>query len=484
MKSALAIICFVSLCQTAVADDWTVDDVLLAEQADYTDLSRDGKLAVWVKTQMDKQKGEAASNLFLTNLAENFTIQLTRGSDAHSEPRFSPDGRRIAFLSTRKTDEPGRPETGGPQIWLIETRGGEPWQLTTFQKGVRVFEWIDDGTLLAAADEDDGFYELHVKARKDTSMVVEDEEHAGTVRLFQIDVKGGTTRRLTENSDRIEKLAVSPDGAYVVTVHDRSLRYEYDSQIKPVTFLHDLRMSNTRQLLGTEKLVPSRIAWAPDSRGFYFSAPHSSHPTYLEETIQRLYYCDRESGRVTEVDLNWEPGLASGRYFAPTRTTDGFVALLANGVKPRAARYLHTPGGWKRDWIESPGKDNILGLQLAADGRTMVYRHSTSSVPEQWSAATLEQNRLEDVRPLTELNASWKQKTIAKTEVAHWNGARDEQVEGIVYYPHGYVPSRKYPLVTIQSSIWAAMWPSGPSRKMGREGPLAIVPIAPQIQSC
>ena len=97
------------LCPCAVfAARWSVDDVLLAERAGQFELSRDGARLVWVKSRVDKKKGRAISNLILRNLEEDYQVQLTRGNNRNSSPRFSPDGRRIAFLSNReRPEEPG-----------------------------------------------------------------------------------------------------------------------------------------------------------------------------------------------------------------------------------------------------------------------------------------------------------------------------------------------------------------------------------------
>ncbi len=452
MNLLIKTICLLLLSWPMLADKWTVDDVLFAESGSQFDISRDGKLVVWVKSQMDKEKGESASNLFLRNLTENLEIQLTRGTDNHSSPKFSPDSKRIAFLTNRK---PPQPPSGGPpaaadqaegsQVWLIDPRGGEPWSLTRFAKGVRALEWLDNDTLLLAAPEDPSLYEQKTKERKDTSQVVEDEEHAPPVRLFRFDLKTKTARRITENSDRIERLFVSADGAHAVTIHNRSLRYIYDQKIRPVTFLHDLKSGASKQLFPDGKLLPSQIAFSPDNRGFYFSAPYTTHPRYLNASIQLLYYFDLASGSATQINLDWENALAMG--FVPT--SDGFLASLANGARPRLALYRRAPQGWTRSWVESEHAGNIFSLEAALDGKTILYRYGAASVPSQWYAATLEGNALRGPRPITELNAGLKKKPLAKTELVYWKGARDEQVEGILYYPHNYKPGQKYALVVV-----------------------------------
>ncbi|MGH9813491.1 MAG: hypothetical protein ACRD4T_10200, partial [Candidatus Acidiferrales bacterium] len=90
---------------TATAEDkkpeWTVDDILLAESAGQFQISPDGKWAVWVRSAVDKEKGETASNLWLSSLSEKKELQLTRGTATHSAPRWAPDGSVISFLSTR-----------------------------------------------------------------------------------------------------------------------------------------------------------------------------------------------------------------------------------------------------------------------------------------------------------------------------------------------------------------------------------------------
>src|SRR4030042_4043206 len=80
---------------------WTPDDILSAENASQWKISPDGKWAVWVKSQMDKEKNGRVSNLFLTNLETKEEVQLTRGNETHSRPAGSRKGKRISFTSPR-----------------------------------------------------------------------------------------------------------------------------------------------------------------------------------------------------------------------------------------------------------------------------------------------------------------------------------------------------------------------------------------------
>jgi len=458
VKLLRPILVFLLASLPVMAGKWSVDDILLAERAGDAAISKDGRLVVWVQSHMDKEKGEAVSNLVLKSLADDFEVTLTRGTDNNSSPRFSPDGKRIAFLSTRKPLEAGAGGTGGPggapeggaeskgpQVWLLDIHGGEPWALTKFEKGVRALAWLDDDTLLLAAPEDPSLHDLKTKEKKDTSELIEDEENATPVRLFRFGIKSREARRLTENTDRIGRMFVSRDGTHAVTIHERSLRYIYDQKIRPVTYLHDLKTGSEKQLFADGKLLPSQVSWEPDGKGFYFSAPHTSDPVFMNATIQLVYRYDLASSSVAPVNLDWENG-ASVDLAA---TADGFITGLANGARPKLARYYRSAGGWNRSPIEGQQAGNIFSFDLGEDGKTVVYRYTTASVPSQLYGATLDGNALKNGKPVTKLNAGFSKKLLAKTELVYWNGARNEEVEGLLYYPDRYQAGKKYPLVVM-----------------------------------
>lgn len=421
---------------------WKPEDVVMTETAGQFRISPDGKWVAWVKNVPDKEKDGRVSNLFLSSMTEKKEIQLTRGTETHNQPRWSPNGELISFISTRPLPKP-KPDASKTQLWLINPFGGEPWPLTEFDRGMRAYEWIDNDTIIFSAEEDPSLYETETKKKKDATRVVDDVVHTPPVRLFRLAVKDKKVTRLTENDDWLESWAVSRDGKRAVTVHAQYLSYEWDQKIPPKVFLYDLAGGQRQQIFADGKIRPFFLRWARDNSGFYAVAPYTSHPAFYTATINLLYYYDAASGNVTQVKLDWENGLGFGLEV----TDDGFVALLAAGARFKPARFVRSVSSWTRAWIEGEHVNNLFSFALGDDGKTIAYEHSTASKPDQWYRATLEGTRITLPVQFTDLNPQLQKKTLAKTEVVQWKGALDEEVEGILYYPHNYEAGKRYPLV-------------------------------------
>src|SRR5262249_3097574 len=86
-------------------------------------------------------------------------------------------------------------------------------------------------------------------------------------------------------------------------------------------------------------------------------------------------------------------------------------------------------------------------LKVGKDGKTIVFKSSEASTPEQLYRAQLKGDDIEDVENLTDLNASFQSKPRARTEIVEWKGALDDNIQGILYYPHDYQKGKRYPLV-------------------------------------
>jgi dipeptidyl aminopeptidase/acylaminoacyl peptidase len=132
---------------------WTAEDVVYQEDAGQFRISPDGKFALWVKGTADKEKDLRVSNLYLSNLNDGKEVQLTRETDEVSQPRWSPSGEMIAYMSTHALPKP-KPDLAPTQLWLLNAAGGEPWAVTEFERGIQQFEWLDNDTVVLSAEED------------------------------------------------------------------------------------------------------------------------------------------------------------------------------------------------------------------------------------------------------------------------------------------------------------------------------------------
>ena len=131
-----------SLCANAQAPakhPMTFDDMIQLHRVSAPQVSPDGKWVAFAVATPDMQANRNASNLWLISTAGGEAVQLTQ-SGHDSAPAWSPDGKTLAFLSSRD---------GNSQVYLLSMSGGEPRKLTILSTGADLFQWSPDGKTLA-----------------------------------------------------------------------------------------------------------------------------------------------------------------------------------------------------------------------------------------------------------------------------------------------------------------------------------------------
>lgn len=135
----------------------TAEDFMNLEVFSDPQITPDGQAYTYVSTTVNEEK-EYESHLFLQKLDGSPVKQWTYGHEKNSHLRFSPDGNQAVFQSSR---------SGLPQLWVLNTDGGEAKQLTTFKHGAGNPHWSKDGKYIiftASLEADDD-----VKKQKEQS---------------------------------------------------------------------------------------------------------------------------------------------------------------------------------------------------------------------------------------------------------------------------------------------------------------------------
>lgn len=443
-------------------DPWTVEDLLKGETVRQIELTPDGKLAIWNVQGLQKvgKEEKRISHLWARSLESRKAEpwQLTRGDADVLGFRVSPDGKSLAFLSARPI--PGAENVNGPQIWLLPLAGGgEARPVSSFDRGVEEFDFIDDRTFLVRRPESKSALESEREKGADAATAVSDPLDNPPQRLFKLTLDGKSTR-LSRNADWISGQAISPDGKKALVTVAQSLDFEFNAKVAPKTYLVDLREGKEGEwqeiLVGT-RILPQTIHFSPDSQSVYFSDAESSHALYETASITQLYRHDLRSGRTEKLDLQWPRGLAdsqspflvlpTGRAPQAGARGEDLLVLLADGVRFRAARLESAAKGLAMRRLEGGRAGKIERFVVSRDGKTMLFQSSSLNEPVQLYAARLEGSQLRDEQQVSDLNSFYKDKDKGRYEVLRFKGALGEEVEGLLLYPFGYREGEKHPLV-------------------------------------
>ena len=413
---------------------WTIEHLVHFETAVEPTLSPDGRRVVWVRRRVATVDGteRTVSNLWETRLGAE-PRQLTRGEATVSNPRFSPDGDTIGFLSNRPLPGHAEPAPGKVQLWLLPAHGGEAHPATRGRRPVLAFAFRDNGRVVLRMSEAPSLWEREREAERDTSKVVDDPHRTPPIRLYELTLASGEIRPLTANRDWIRHFAVSPDGRYVVATADRSLSYGYDARTPPRTLLLDLTSGEERALFSDDRLLPSKLRWSPDARGFYFFDERSHHPRHRVATVNDLYFHELASGETRRLDADWVPGAADLRVL-----DDGVLVLRKEGVLNRPVR-LRAPD-FRPEPVETPHGPWMEVLEAGSGGNILVYEHSTANRLRQWYAVDLSGDEPSPPMRLTDLNRALWALPTGDYERLTLKGANGDPVEGLLRYPLDWNP--------------------------------------------
>lgn len=389
-------------------------------------LSPDGRHIAFTQSTSDWQLGRRVTHIWRTSIDGGQPVQLTTGSDGETSPRWSPDGKTIAFVAKRGTNE-------FAQIYLLPVDGGEPRQLTTHATAVSDINWTPDGAalLFRAPDPKTPSELANEKVRDD---VYAYDENYKQVHLWKIFIGTRHEERVTDGSFSVTAYELSNDGR-------RLVYHRAPSPLPGDAFLGEVWIANAdgsdgRQM--TRNGVPEAGATlSPDnSRVLFTAGSNQQFETYYNG---RLFVASVSGGQSRVIAGEKEPLDVNLSTWSSDGSSIYFVANV--GVHAELFSVALDSGSVRQ---LTKGKHNIGAL---AESRSrLVFTISDSNGTDIYTMTSVDSSPRRVTHVSAYIASEFK---LGSQEAITWKGADGTTVEGILTTPADYAQGQKYPLVVI-----------------------------------
>ena len=420
-------------------------------------LSPDGQVVAFTVATASLADNRNVSKISVVSAVGGEVRPLTLGPGSDRAPRWSPDGRWVAYISTRD---------GTPEIWRISAQGGDPTKLTTMPTGVSAFIWARDGrTIYAVADTkwpatqeiDRRNGEYPTDARIWTSLFARhwNEWRAGLRQhLFRVSVPDGHAVDITAIDRDVPTLALGGRDLAISTLGtELATVYHADSSAATSTNNDVFVMGpdgSGRQPITTNPANDHSPAYSPDGR--YIAYLASEVPGFESDRQQIVLY-ERATGRRLPVTAGWKLSVGAMAWMPNSRSIVAEVEERGEGV----LYSVDVPSG--RTVRLLAGGVNT-GVQISPRGDFLIFVRQSAAMPPEIYRADAGGRGL---KPLTRINGdALARLDLGAAEPFGFVGALGDSVFGWLIKPPGFDPSQKYPLVYLvhggPQSAWLDQW--------------------------
>jgi dipeptidyl aminopeptidase/acylaminoacyl peptidase len=442
LLAALALAVAVTASASAGNRPWTLDDILAVRTVSDPQLSPDARWVAYVVSELSPDGTDYNTDIWLVSPDGGEPRRLTNSPVADENPRWSRDGRTLAFLSDRprpgaKADDakPGTPgaDEGKRQIWLIHPDGGEAWILSDSKGGVSSFEWARDGQTIGYLAREPKSDDRRKKEKEKDDAWTPSSLYPWN-RLWVMDVTTRKATQLTEGEMHVSSFSISPDGKRVAFAAQ-------PTPLIPDQFNSDLFVVPTaggRPVpLVKRKGTESSPSWSPDGKWIAFVSQDARSTEWYTNTF--LCVVPPSGGTVTNLTGGFDERIGGDPVWSP----DGeFVTFQANqGTAQHLFRV--SPAGGPIEPI-TRGPEVNSALSFGDRGNLAVFLREDSERPREVMRLDLSRGRPE---PITDTNPRVRERLAFKKEPVTWTGADGRTIEGLVIYPVGYRAGQRVPLV-------------------------------------
>ena len=426
--------------ESAAPRPMTAVDLIDVPRLSDAQLSPDGSQIVFLRSDADWKANKRISHLWRAVVASGETAQLTAGVDGEASPRWSPDGRTVAFIAKRSGDDVA-------QIYLLPVAGGEATRLTAHAAAPTALAWMPDGTalLFLAPEAKTAEEKAREKAKDDVYAFDEDYKQ---VHLWRVDLPpaapasaGGSSgpppghvRRLTGGDFSVGTFEVSRDGRRIL--HQRLPDPLFGSSERGELWLMDTDGSHAAALT-SNTIAESGATLSPDGAQVLFTAAaDAALDGYHNSKVFTVSAGGGAPRLLTPADFPYEVERAQwsrdGRsvYFVANTglRSQVFVSPVAGGPPAAMTSGDHAILGWH--YFEGPDL-HVFGVDEPANAGDLYVLHAGGR----------------PIRVTRVFDDLAKRFRLPRVEAISWAAPDGATIEGLLYYPLDYVAGVRVPLV-------------------------------------
>lgn len=402
-------------------------DFLAVPRLSEPQLSPDGRAVVYTLAEADWKSGNRVSHLWRASVDGGNPVQLTTGADGETSPRWSPDGRTIAFIAKRGSDE-------SAQIFLLPADGGEARQLTSHASAVADIAWAPDGTAIyfTAPEPKSADEKTRDKIKDDVYAFDENYKHT---HLWKVTGATKQEARITTGDYSLVEYHLSPDGRKVVwhRAPDPLLgnRDQSEVWVMDADGSHMLRLTDNKVTETGASLSPdnSLVLFTTGANGA-FETYHNNRLFVLPATGGQARVLAGDDPPYAVDRAQWSSNGRSVYFLANLGVHEELFEIAAAGGRPKPVTDgQHTISAWSYD-----RSGHVFTLSDASNAGDVWILTAKAATP---------------VRVTHVFDYLVRDFKLARQEAIQWKGADGVTVEGLVSYPVDYQPGQKYPLAVL-----------------------------------